>query len=108
MPPLLSDIISCPAEFRVAIENFLDPYLNYYVVTDMNEAMNAVNLLSSASKGRANFFVLNDFEETQPKKFLARGQVVLDVLTQSGRSRKYEAKGLALLYRTTWVTNTQG
>lgn len=53
--PLLSDIISCPAEFRVAIENFLDQYLNFYVVADMNDAMNAVNLLSASAKGRANF-----------------------------------------------------
>lgn len=61
--PLLSDIISCAAEYRVAVENYLDPYLNYYVVNDMNDAVNAVNLLSAAAKGRANFFVLNDFEE---------------------------------------------
>lgn len=69
--PLLSDIISCPSEYRVAVENFLDPYLNYYVVADMNEAMNAVNLLSNSSKGRANFFVLNDFEETRPHEIPA-------------------------------------
>jgi chromosome segregation protein len=67
--PLLSDILSCPAEYRVAIENYLDQYLNFYVVADMAEAMNAINLLSNASKGRANFFVLNDFENV-PEKFL--------------------------------------
>ena len=61
--PLLSDIISCNPEYRVAIETYLENYLNYYVVSDMKEAMGAVNLLSSASKGRANFFVLNDFED---------------------------------------------
>ncbi len=60
--PLLSDIISCPAEYRVSIENYLDSYLNFYIVSDMADAMNAVNLLSSAAKGRANFFVLSDFE----------------------------------------------
>ena len=61
--PLLSDIISCKPEYRVAIETYLENYLNYYVVSDMNEALGAVNLLSSASKGRANFFVLNDFDD---------------------------------------------
>ncbi|MBU6205794.1 MAG: AAA family ATPase, partial [Bacteroidetes bacterium] len=60
--PLLSDVISAQSEYRVAIESFLEPYLNYYVVNDMQEAMQAVNLLSNAAKGRANFFVLNDFE----------------------------------------------
>ncbi len=61
--PLLSDIISCNPEYRVAIETYLENYLNYYVVSDMKEALGAVNLLSSAAKGRANFFVLNDFED---------------------------------------------
>ena len=60
--PLVSDVISASDNYRVAIESYLEPYLNYYVVNDMQEAMQAVNLLSSAAKGRANFFVLNDFE----------------------------------------------
>ncbi|HYV94971.1 MAG TPA: chromosome segregation protein SMC [Chitinophagales bacterium] len=88
--PLLSDIISCPAEYRVAVENFLDPYLNYYVVADMNEAMNAVNLLSNASKGRANFFVLNDFEETQQKEISAPANSIaaLEIVEVDTKFRK--------------------
>lgn len=74
--PLLSDLISCPSEYRVAIENFLEPWLNYYVVADMHEAMAAVNLLSNASKGRANFFVLNDFEEQSSKFFAAPANTI--------------------------------
>ncbi|MBA3649663.1 MAG: chromosome segregation protein SMC [Chitinophagales bacterium] len=60
---LLSDIVSCPSEYRIAVENFLEPWLNFYVVADMQEALHAVNLLSDAAKGRASFFVLNDFEK---------------------------------------------
>ncbi|HUM47063.1 MAG TPA: chromosome segregation protein SMC, partial [Chitinophagales bacterium] len=88
--PLLSDIISCPAEFRVAIENYLDQYLNFYVVADMNDAMNAVNLLSSASKGRANFFVLNDFEDTTPKPVSAPPNAIaaLDIVEVDPKYRK--------------------
>lgn len=67
--PLLSDVISVPSDFRVAVETYLEPYLNYYVVKDMDEAMRAVNLLSSATKGRANFFVLNDFADYEIKKY---------------------------------------
>ena len=37
--PLLSDIISCREEYRVAIENYLEPYLNYNVVPSFNEAV---------------------------------------------------------------------
>ncbi|MES2622581.1 MAG: chromosome segregation protein SMC, partial [Bacteroidota bacterium] len=61
--PLLSDIIYCAEEYRVAVENYLEPYLNYYVVQNMEEALMAVNLLNDASMGRANFFILDEFEK---------------------------------------------
>lgn len=88
--PLLSDVISCPAEFRVAIENYLDQYLNYYVVADMNDAMNAVNLLSAAAKGRANFFVLNDFEDAPVKSIAAPPNTIaaMDVVEADPKYRK--------------------
>jgi chromosome segregation protein len=88
--PLLSDIISCPAEFRVAIENFLDQYLNFYVVADMNDAMNAVNLLSASAKGRANFFVLNDFEDTPARTFTTPPTAIaaLDIVEVDPKYRK--------------------
>ncbi|HTH55441.1 MAG TPA: chromosome segregation protein SMC [Cyclobacteriaceae bacterium] len=60
--PLLSDILSTTEEYRVAIENYLEPYLNYYVVDHEDEAYEAINILSDASKGRANFFILDAFE----------------------------------------------
>ncbi|MFM7486537.1 MAG: chromosome segregation protein SMC, partial [Cytophagales bacterium] len=56
--PLLSDIISTTEEYRVAIENYLEPYLNYYIVDHESEAYEAINILSDASKGKANFFIL--------------------------------------------------
>ncbi len=62
---LLSDVIYCPEEYRVAVENYLEPYLNYYVVQNFQEALAAVNLLSDASMGRANFFILDEFEKYQ-------------------------------------------
>src|SRR5882724_6108079 len=61
--PLLSDIISTTEEYRVAIENYLEPYLNYYVVDNEDEAYEAINILSDASKGRANFFILDAFDK---------------------------------------------
>ena len=88
--PLLSDIVSSPAEFRVAIENFLDQYLNYYVVADMGEAMHAVNLLSNSSKGRANFFVLNDFDNVAESFSQVPFQAIraMDVIEVDGKYRK--------------------
>ena len=61
--PLLSDLITCPDEYRISIENYLEPLLNYYVVPNVSDAYKAINLLSDASKGKANFFILQDFEK---------------------------------------------
>ena len=60
--PLFSDLIYVEAEYRVAIENFLEPYLNYYVVENIEEAYDAIRLLNNAQKGKANFFLLNAFK----------------------------------------------
>jgi chromosome segregation protein len=63
--PLLSDILSTSEEYRVSIENYLEPYLNYYIVQHEAEAYEAINILSDASKGKANFFILDAFEKFQ-------------------------------------------
>lgn len=57
--PILSDIIYVKEEYRAAVENVLEPYLNYYVVADLQEGMQAVHLLDNAKKGKANFFLLD-------------------------------------------------
>src|SRR5258706_3091292 len=61
--PLLSDILSTSEDYKVPIENYLEPYLNYYVVAHEAEAYEAINILSDASKGKANFFILDAFEK---------------------------------------------
>ena len=61
--PLLSDILSTSEEYRVPIENYLEPFLNYYVVEHEAEAYEAINILSDAGKGKANFFILDAFEK---------------------------------------------
>ena len=62
--PLFSEVLNCQPEYKTAIENFLDPFMNYFVIDNIEEASRAVNLLSEASKGRANFFILKNFEST--------------------------------------------
>ncbi len=86
-PPLLSDIISCPAEYRVALETCLEPYLNHYVVQDIQHALSAIRLLSEAAKGRAHFFVLSDFDTltestVPPMPGAVRTLDIVDVLPQ--------------------------
>ena len=59
--PLLSDVIYSDQQHRVIVEQILEPYLNYYVVQNWDEAARAVKLLSFAQKGRANFFILSEY-----------------------------------------------
>ena len=66
--PLLSDIISCPENYRVTIENFLESYMNYYVVNTQENALQAVKLLSDSSRGKANFFVLDKLRKYQAEE----------------------------------------
>jgi len=71
--PLLSDVFVVKDEYRTALENVLDSYLNYYVVENVEEAAKAVHLLDANKKGKANFFLLNQFagiaqkEKSQPQ-----------------------------------------
>jgi chromosome segregation protein len=60
--PLFSDILSCRHEYRNTLENFLEPFMNYFVVESKEDAGKCVNLLTEASKGRASFFILSAFE----------------------------------------------
>ena len=57
--PLLSDVLFCREEYRIAIENYLEPVINHYVVESQQEAVQAIRLLNDSSKGRANFFILD-------------------------------------------------
>jgi chromosome segregation protein len=57
--PLFSDILFCREEYRIAIENYLEPVMNHYVVETQAEAVQAIQLLSDSSRGRANFFILD-------------------------------------------------
>jgi chromosome segregation protein len=61
--PILSDIIYVKEEFRAAVENVLEPYLNYYVVNNLQEGLQAVHLLDNNKKGKANFFLLDKLNE---------------------------------------------
>lgn len=87
--PLLSDIISCPEEYRVTIENFLEPYMNYYVVPTHQSALEAVNLLSESSQGKANFFILDQLASFRSKsKSLAGAKPAIDLIEFD---KKYES-----------------
>ncbi|MFD0793980.1 chromosome segregation protein SMC [Mucilaginibacter litoreus] len=60
---LFSDILFCKEDYRVAIENYLEPFMNHYVVNNYEEAIAAINLLSNSAKGRAQFFILSNYKD---------------------------------------------
>ncbi len=66
--PLLSDLLATDEKYRVTIENYLESYMNYYVVDTEAQAISAIQLLSDAARGKANFFVLEHFERFKPSQ----------------------------------------
>ncbi|MCE7056059.1 chromosome segregation protein SMC [Algoriphagus sp. AGSA1] len=66
--PLLSDLLTTSEKYRVTIENYLDSYMNYYVVDTEAQAITAIQLLSDSARGKANFFVLEHFERFKPSQ----------------------------------------
>ncbi|MGF7080603.1 chromosome segregation protein SMC [Mucilaginibacter sp. UYCu711] len=67
--PLFSDVLFCREQYRVAIENYLEPLMNHYVVDTYDEAVKAINLLSNSSRGRAQFFILSNYAEETGLQF---------------------------------------
>ncbi len=65
--PVLSDLIYVKEEYRAAVENVLEPYLNYYVVDNLSEGLTAVHLLDEHKKGKANFFLLDQLNSNENK-----------------------------------------
>ncbi len=93
---------SCPTssprseEYRVAIENYLEPYLNYYIVEHESEAYEAINILSDAAKGKAHFFILDAFD-----KFESTTGRIYDNAFLATEIIEYDQK-----YRSRWRTSS--
>lgn len=56
---ILSDVINCEEKYRAAVEQYLQPYLNYFIVENIEEAKSAIQLLQKSQKGKAHFFLLD-------------------------------------------------
>ena len=88
--PILTNIIYVKEAYRAAVENVLEPYLNYYVVNNLGEGLEAVNLLDANKKGKANFFLLDKVNEYinatshQPEGTIA----AMDVIEVEDKYRK--------------------
>jgi chromosome segregation protein len=78
--PILSDILYVQEQYRTAVENVLEPYLNYYVVNDLKEGMQAIQLLDDNKKGKANFFLLDQLAGAQANAAPANTIAALSVV----------------------------
>ncbi len=83
--PLLSDIINCDDRFKVSIENYLEPFLNHFVVDNQQQAWDALEILSSQNKGRAHFFILDSLNNFRtPDRMHINGCIpAIDLVEQS-------------------------
>ena len=54
--PLLTDLIYCSEQYRIVVEQYLENYLNYFVVDHKTDAIKAVRLLSDTQKGKSALF----------------------------------------------------
>lgn len=88
--PLLSDVFYAEEGYKVAFENLLEPYLSYFVVDNRDDAASAVKLLSDSSKGRANFFLLEELNDykARPRLIMEGAQSALDVVEFSEQYSK--------------------
>jgi len=85
---LLSDILFCGEDYRIAIENYLEPVMNHYVVDYYADAVQAVNLLTDATRGRANFFILENIPEKTAT--LSKHEDLISALSVVEVDKKYQ------------------
>lgn len=71
--PLVSDVLSVKDDYKKALENVLDTYLNYYVVDNVEAAKEAIGLLKKHNKGKANFFILDKIKNENNNKTIPAG-----------------------------------
>ncbi|NSL85490.1 chromosome segregation protein SMC [Chitinophaga solisilvae] len=93
--PILSDVFFCKEEYRTCVENLLEPFLNYYVVNNVAEAVQAIRLLDENKKGKANFFILDQFK--MPANGLLAPAGTIPALDVVEIEEKYKGLGYHLL-----------
>lgn len=94
--PILSDVFLVNEPYRLALENVLDAYLNYYVVENVGEAQKAISLLDEHQKGKASFFILDSLKAAG-KAISFKGAGLTNALEQVTVDKPYQALAAHLL-----------
>jgi chromosome segregation protein len=75
---LLSDTLYVEdPSIRPLVESYLESYLNYFVVDHVGEAIAAIEKLSAAQKGKANFIILDQLPPSQGQEEIPPGTTQL-------------------------------
>ncbi|MCS7086836.1 MAG: hypothetical protein NZ534_12260, partial [Bacteroidia bacterium] len=94
--PLVSDVFYADEPYKTAVETYLEPYLNHYVVQDKATALAAIESLKASVKGRVNFFVLQWMND-EPAVQTYRDERLTYALSVVEYSPEYEALAQKLL-----------
>ncbi len=99
---LVSDILVVQDEYKRALENVLENYLNYYVVENVAEAKSAIALLKNNQKGKANFFILDQIKTSSNKTSPAKDwKAALEVVSTEEKYKHLAALLLDKVFITT-------
>lgn len=88
--PLLGDILTCREDYKVAVESFLEPIINYFIVENTEQALQAVAFLDDAKKGRAHFFVMENLPAMLPAPALTETAGLTPVLALVECDARYQ------------------
>lgn len=78
---LLSDVFTTSQQYKIAIESFLDHYLNYFVVNNVEEAQKAIAILTGAGKGKVGFWINSFFtSKYTPTYAIENATAAIDVV----------------------------
>jgi chromosome segregation protein len=105
-PLLFSDIVYCPAEYRTAIENYLEAYLSYYVVPNIAQAVQAIRLLELHKKGKANFFVVDEIPKDDDSDEIATPANAISAISVIQFDEAYRPL-LRQLLRNVWLVSNE-
>lgn len=90
----------------------MEPYLNYYVVNNLEEGLQAIHLLDSNNKGKANFFMLDKFNdlrvETHQPAHTIRAMEVIEVDDQYRKLAEYLLGNVYIAENDEAITNSNG
>jgi chromosome segregation protein len=103
-PPLLTELLDCEPEYIAALQTFLQPFMNFFVVENEQVVMETLAHLQEAKKGKAQFFVLERLKALPTPQLLDVPQAI-SALAVVRFEEKYQPLFYALLQSLYFVEN---